>query len=295
MFSGISTLLRNRFTKWTLASAIAILGSGLTDRIQAQSDRIDLVRTEQGKFSRDIVYQLHTDQWQQPVVLTKNSTTDDFSPAILRIDNDRALVIWKELVGLDASNLLFSFIHFKTDGSVESVSDSQTLKTKTAHQASPTLLRDLQGRIWGFWVGFNGKDDDIYFSRFVDNRWMEERRLFAQDNDVPDLRPTARLNVAGVPELRWRQFSFDKGAYIDVYAVLESENEDGARWSDPEEYVINPLEKSPRFPENFALPDAVSAPKSVAINYYRHPNVVLHWDKLYKETGVPVDENAQTE
>ncbi len=247
----------------------------------ASEEWLDLVRVEQGKFSREIIYQHKQDRWFPPVSLTKDSRTDDFTPASIRIAAGRSLVLWKESTGVDASRLVYSIVEIAENGGYKRKSENAVVRTNTPHQSSPTLIRENNDTIWGFWVGFNGKDDDIYYAKFFDGGWSEEKRLYNDENGVPDLQPSARINLNGRLELRWRQFSFEKSNYIDVFSRLESRS--GAepdRWSVPAEYVLNPLEKTPRLPEDFVLPSGVSQPNSASINFSGHPQIVLHWNKL---------------
>ena len=259
----------------------SLLGFILVNVCFAANDWVDLVRVEDGKFSREIIYQLKLDEWQSPVSLTKNSRTDDFTPVSIRVKPNTALVLWKESTGVDASRLRFCLIEFQNDGKLKEIGDIASLKTTTMHQSSPTLIRDASGQIWGFWVGLNGKDDDIFYAQFTENRWSAERRLYDKDNAVPDLRPTARINTTGTLELRWRQFSFEKAGYVDVFSTfVQDAAESSGEWTVPMEYVLNPLEKKPTLPDGFSLPEGISQPDTIAINLSGQPDIAFHWNYL---------------
>ncbi len=264
----------------TLAGTLILLAFSSSLSV-ASNDWLDLVRVEDGKYSREIIYQQKLDQWQPPVSLTKDSRTDDFTPVSIRTASGDTMVLWKESTGVDASRLVYCLIKITGKGSLERRSPNTTIKTITAHQSSPTLIRAGNGAIWGFWVGFNGKDDDIFYAQFDGVGWGEEKRLFDKDNGVPDLKPTARININGELELRWRQFSFAKNNYIDVFSRFEPDSSGVSRkWSAPNEYVVNPLEKIPRLPSDFTLPEGVSQPDSATVNFSGLPGIVLHWNNL---------------
>ncbi len=283
IFSPVLIYLNQMIT----IALLLVIACTLSVATYAQESWLNLVSVEQGEHSRDIVFQTYNGQWQTPVWLTQGSRTDEFSPANLRVSNSQILVLWKELTGVDASNLLYTQVDVDPNGLVLSVGQIQTVKTETAHQSSPTLIRDPSGQVWGFWVGFNGTEDDIYFATFSNEGWTEEKRLYEQANGVPDVRPTARFNVDGAVELRWQQYSFDEGAYIDVYSFLEPANQNPPKWSKPSKYIVNPLEKAPQLPRDFSLPQSLTMPDSVAINYAEYQNVVIHWDKLPRAADLP--------
>jgi len=286
IFHSLGTLFRCLFH----VSPIFVFANIISVTAYAQDSWLDLVSVENGEHSRDIIFQSYDGQWKPPVWLTQGSRTDEFSPVNLRVSDQQTLVLWKELTGVDASNLLFTLIDVDTNGEVLSIGEIQTLTTDTPHQSSPTLIQDSEGLVWGFWIGFNGSDDDIYFASFSNGEWSAEKRLFEQPNGVPDVRPTARINADGAVEIRWQQYSFDEDAYIDVHSLLESDTGSNQfKWSEPRKYVINPLEKTPKLPQDFSLPSTVTMPDSVAINYADHRNIAFHWNSLPRQDDLTGD------
>jgi hypothetical protein len=76
------------------------------------------------------------------------------------------------------------------------------------------------------WAGFDGSDDEIWWSRRVDERWSRPRRLHA-DNAVPDILPT----VVETEDGALAAWSFYDGAHYRVRT---------ARW-DGEEWRLGPV------------------------------------------------------
>jgi len=250
------------------------------------ASEVDMVRVEDGKYSRDIIFQHFDTEWSAEINLTENSRTDDFTPVTIRDDQNRALVLWKESIGVDASQLRYRTVQFNPNGEPVEAGKIQTIKTETTHQSSPTLFKDQNGIIWGVWVGFNGTDDDIYYSRLIDGAWDDEKRIYEQNNDVPDLGPWVRLNITDRIEIRWRQFDFGRGAYVDVFSVA-TVSPDGQEiiWTSPADYVLNPLENAPTIPDDFVMPAHVTTPDSVALYSSDWPQHALHWNRLRPNAG----------
>lgn len=71
---------------------------------------------------------------------------------------------------------------------------------------SPQMVVDPQGKLWIFWSGFDGVDDDIYYSYWNGHTWQPEARI-NPDNTVPDVNPSAKVDESGVIWVTWNGFA----------------------------------------------------------------------------------------
>lgn len=76
----------------------------------------------------------------------------------------------------------------------------ERVETVSVHKAGPQLALSatvLDDGSWlVLWAGFDGTDDDIFWSRRENGAWSKPKRLHA-DNEVPDILPTVTASAAG--------------------------------------------------------------------------------------------------
>ncbi len=106
------------------------------------------------------------------------------SPVLLTDDNRLEGCAWLEGSNQQDFTVLASAWNGTSWERVESVSIQ---KTGPQLALSATVLED--GTWLLLWAGFDGTDDDIFWSRRLDGIWSKPRRLHA-DNRVPDILPT---------------------------------------------------------------------------------------------------------
>jgi len=70
---------------------------------------------------------------------------------------------------------------------------------------SPQIVLDHQDRPWIFWAGFDGTDDDIYYSYWNGQGWQPEARVNFNDT-VPDVTPSATVDETGTIWVAWSGF-----------------------------------------------------------------------------------------
>jgi lysophospholipase L1-like esterase len=70
---------------------------------------------------------------------------------------------------------------------------------------SPQMVVDPQEVVWIFWSGFDGVDEDIYYSYWNGQGWQPEARV-NPDNMVPDVNPSAKVDESGIIWVTWKGF-----------------------------------------------------------------------------------------
>ena len=102
----------------------------------------------------------------------------------------------------------------------------------TQNDWGPSIIIDSKGTAWIAWAGYDGTDDDIYYTFWKGNEWKTPEKVNT-DDDWPDTLPILALNKEGAPEVRWSGFNGSK--YIQYFSTW-----DGSRWSQEAE-AINPF------------------------------------------------------
>lgn len=106
------------------------------------------------------------------------------APVILTAEDRMEGVAWLEGTGQDDFSILASVWNGTSWEDVEVVS-AGTGRAQLA--LASTVLDD--GSWLVLWAGYDGNDDDIFWSRRVDGRWTQPERIHA-NNKVPDVLPT---------------------------------------------------------------------------------------------------------
>ena len=109
------------------------------------------------------------------------------SPVLLTSNRRLEGTAWLEGSNLQDFSILASAWNGTSWEDVESVSIQ---KTGPQLALSATVLAD--GTWLVLWAGFDGSDDDIFWSRRLDATWSEPRRLHP-NNRVPDILPTVTV------------------------------------------------------------------------------------------------------
>ena len=231
-----------------------------------------LVSVDQGEHSLDIYYQNSENTDGVPENLSENNKLNDFTPVILGSPARETMVVWSEANGAIASQLKYRTL------SDSGWSGAKVIESATQTDTAPTLVLDGRGRIWCFWVGFDGADDEIYFSVYENQNWWEPQRLYKQDNEVPDLFPTAILSSNGKMEVNWKRFDFVSRQYVDLITELIDDEE--IKFSEPKRTVLNPFKSIARLPRGFKIPEGVAHPRSATIYFSAMPNHTIHYERV---------------
>ena len=101
--------------------------------------------------------------------------------------------------------------------------------------------RIADGRLLLVWAGFDGEDDEIWYSVGDGGGWTPPRRA-AEDNAVPDITPTV-APWGGGAIVTWARY--DGSEYRLMTAQLAGERMVGARWAAPAGSAFPTFEPGP--------------------------------------------------
>lgn len=161
--------------------------------------------------------------WSKPKIIL-NSSIPIITPAISS-DKDSSWVVFIENNG--------------SAGRVKAIKSAENqwqrlpeIPSNTQNDWGPTIIIDHKGTPWLAWAGYDGNDDDIYYTFWNGNEWISPGKVNT-DDDWPDTLPKLALNKEGSPELRWSGFNGSK--YVQYFSTW-----DGSKWSEEAE-AINPF------------------------------------------------------
>ncbi len=213
---------------------------------------------------------LNTDNttWSSKIKLSMSNALN-VAPAISSGSDGTTWIAWSSVRGA-TSQLKFCFF----DGSKWSDPEKIPAANLTSN-TGVSIFIDQSNRPWIVWSGFDGKDDDIYFSRWDGEVWEMPSRVHV-DNDTPDLLPTIVGNKDNYPTIFWYGFNGEK-------YVRYSSRWTGHRWSDME----NSQEKSVFKVENNTLASRIpSIP-----DFIKEPGkAVVHFRNMGTRQSIPLRE-----
>lgn len=96
--------------------------------------------------------------------------------------------------------------------------------TNTSSDMAPSMSLDHKGRPWLVWSGTNNNDDDIYYSRWLDNRWQKPLQVNT-DDEWPDILPTIERDETNRMLVKW--LGYDGQRYIKFFSYWT-----GSEWSE---------------------------------------------------------------
>ncbi|MFC2166793.1 GDSL-type esterase/lipase family protein [Acidobacteriota bacterium] len=195
----------------------------LTQRDNVQNIRIKKDRTggtwlvwEEEYLGKNDIYtaQLKNGNLFNLINLTKNQTGHNLSPNMdFSLENE----LWAAWV---------NYYQNKYTIHVKNVMADQTWAINSPLGPSaltPHIIIDGSGKIWLFWVGKLRNRDEILYTHFDGQRWLESRSLNLNPN-VPHITPSVSLDFNGFPHVVWS--AYDGDDYEIYYA-----NWDGYKWS----------------------------------------------------------------
>jgi hypothetical protein len=169
------------------------------------------------------------EEWQEATRLTDNDSIN-IVPAVTTYENGDIFVIWSAYINGQA-HLLYKSLRDGVWG--EEKRYYSGLESNTA----PSTAIDADGKIWVVWAGFNGMNDEIYFTTSAGSEF--ETATAITSNDVPDIHPILGIDSeSGLPWVQWRQFS--ESGYIDFQTAWN-----GSEWSEPQKIAAAPEEEQP--------------------------------------------------
>ena len=142
------------------------------------------------------------DGWAPAIQVSVNGNLN-LVPTVVADKEDTLWLFWSSQ---EKGQFLLYHARVQADDITESEVDTEQLTNNMA----PSALIDESRTLWLVWSGFDGSDDDIFFSKLEDSRWSSPRRV-NQDDDSPDIQPLIGLDTDGIPWVVWR--GFDNGTY----------------------------------------------------------------------------------
>lgn len=161
--------------------------------------------------------------WSKPEI-TLNTSVPIITPAISSDESSSWIVF------VETNGSIGRIKVIKSDD--EKWHKQPDINSNTQNDWGPTIIIDSKGTPWLAWTGYDGTDDDIYYTYWKGNEWKKPEKVNTDDG-WPDTLPILALNKEGAPEVRWSGFNGSK--YIRYFSTWDS-----SRWSQEAE-AINPF------------------------------------------------------
>jgi len=160
--------------------------------------------------------------WSAPVgsgweIFFSRTTADGWAPAIQVSANGNRNLVPSVVSDKEGTLWLFwssqekgHFLLYHARVLPDDITAPEVVIEWLTNNMAPSALVDESGTLWLVWSGFDGSDDDIFFSKLEGSRWRSPRRV-NRDDDSPDIQPLIGLDTDGIPWVVWR--GFDNGTY----------------------------------------------------------------------------------
>ncbi len=145
----------------------------------------------------------HNHQWSSPELI-EESDNPMIVPTLSKKQGSDMFAAWTELNG-DRGRIRYKL---KRNGAWES---SQELMTATSSDMAPASVIDSFGTLWMVWSGTDETGDDIYFSRWIGNRWQTPQRVNTKDQ-WPDILPSIAVDSQNRITASW--LGYDGERYV---------------------------------------------------------------------------------
>lgn len=124
------------------------------------------------------------------------------APAVIGSAGEEVLIVWSSFTG-EQSQLHYRLLSNGMWG--EEIAYNSGLRSNT----TPAVALDGTGRLWLVWTGFSGVSDEIFFSFWQGEGFIEAMPITV--NDTPDILPILGIdNTTGLPWTRWQRLSGDR-------------------------------------------------------------------------------------
>lgn len=163
--------------------------------------RLEMVWIEHASGQSHLYHTEFTNQSWQPKKLIVSSDNLLVTPCVASKDNDSGVLVWS--ARMENSTELYYIQHQD-----ETWSLPKKIETNLSSNLSPVLTYDKDGQLWMAWVGFDGVDDDIFFSRWDGVAWDLPVRVHI-DNVTPDLFPLMGIDPGGALWIQWSGYEDD--------------------------------------------------------------------------------------
>lgn len=167
----------------------------------------------------------------QKIVVVQNGNLN-ILPAISTAKNGSTMIVWSRIT--DEGSVL-DYIYTPEKGQKV----TGTFKTQLATNLAPVIIHDTNNIPWLFWSANNGKDDNIFFSRFIANTW-ENATQVNSENNVPDILPVAGTTADGLIWVSWQQLN--NNSYIELTTTFKkTSSSNNSAYQQTKESMISPL------------------------------------------------------
>lgn len=165
-----------------------------------QFQNVKLVWAEHYGGSDHIFYSALSEGKWSPKVKISDGNENNVKPAIITDKNGTTWIVWTSIDSREqTSQLMFS----RLDDETWSV--PETIETGLSTNTAASLASDQDDVVWLVWAGYDGQDDDIYFSRWRENQW-DAPEIVNEDNANPDLLPVVGVEKGGNIWVIWTGF-----------------------------------------------------------------------------------------
>ena len=207
-------------------------GKGYTDEISTQNltyrDNVQFICVKEDRIGRkwllweerypaenDVyITQLNNRNLLQPINLSTGQKGHNFS---LNIDFSLDNELWAAWINYSQKKYTIFVKNVTADL-------TWTINSPLGHSAlTPNIIIDGTGKIWLFWDGKLRNHDEILYTHFDGQKWLEPLSL-NMDPDVPHITPSISLDINGFPHVAWG--AYDGDDYEIYYSCW-----DGYKWS----------------------------------------------------------------
>lgn len=133
-------------------------------------------------------------------------------PAISTSKDESTMIVWSRIT---SQGSVLEYILTSADGK----ETRATFQTNFTTNLAPVIVHDNNNIPWLFWSANNGKDDNIFFSRFIAQKWQTPTQVNTQNN-VPDILPEAGVTSDGTIWVSWQQMN--KNSYIELTTTFKN-------------------------------------------------------------------------
>lgn len=150
----------------------------------------------------------HNNQWSAPEMI-EESEKPIIVPTLSAKQGGDMFAAWTELNG-DKGRIRYKL---KRNGAWES---SQELMTATSSDMAPASIIDSYGILWIVWSGTDETGDDIYFSRWIGDRWQTPQRVNTKD-EWPDILPSITVDRSNRITTSWLGYNGERYVKYSCY------------------------------------------------------------------------------
>jgi hypothetical protein len=162
--------------------------------------RIVWSEKENGQF-KVFTSRFENDSWSERIQLSL-PTQSAVYPSISSGPNGTTWVVWTVLKGNNSD------LYFTTSLKEGEWAEPTQIITNLSSNSAAMILVDRTSSPWVVWSGFDGQDDEIFFTRWNGTDW-DFPLMINDDNSTPDIIPSLTLNDEGFPVVRWLGFADD--------------------------------------------------------------------------------------